>query len=454
MTTLDFLTGLLTRADTLRELDELILEETSESIAVVLLDIGRFRRVNDSVGIQVGDRIIKLIAKRIKKAAPEAFIIGRTSGDNFALVFKGLADKQVEEIIDRLLDFCKRPLAVGGNIIVISISLGWAITKSTEGNDGLSLFHAADVALHYAQNNGLEIVQFAPVMLNAAQAAHTVENDLRVSIVTQTPELHKAIATQQFSIHYQPIVSGFDCSLVGFEALLRWKHPERGMISPAQFIPIAEEVGVIDLLGSWVMRKACKDMVQWQDSLSLDELFLSINVSPRQFHHPNSLINTIKQSLDESGLSPHCLKLEVTETSTLVSQSEIFWKIKEIGCQLSLDDFGKGYSSLTYLHSLPFDDVKIDKSFVSSLDSQNQELKMVSEKMVCAIYGLCNAVDLAVIVEGVETQMQLDFIRRLGYPMCQGFLFSNPIPGDRLLELLCVDGQPRVSFHPGNSGQL
>ena len=450
MTNLDFLTSLLTRSDTLSELDELILEESSEPIAVVLLDIGRFRIVNDSVGIQVGDRIIKLIAKRIQKAAPEACVVGRTSGDNFALAFKGLTCKQIEEILDRLLDFCKRPLAVGGKIIVISISIGWAIAQSSEGTDGSSLFHAADVALHYAQNNGFETAQFAPEMLDAAQAAHTVENDLRVSVVTQTPELYKAIATEQFSIHYQPIVSGSDFSLLGFEALLRWNHPDRGAVSPVQFIPIAEEIGVIDLLGAWGMRKACKDMMQWQSSLPKDKLFLNVNISAKQFNEPTLLISTIEQSLDESGLAPHCLKLEITETSTLAERPEVFWKIKEIGCLLSLDDFGTGYSSLTYLHSLPFDEVKIDKSFVSNLDSDNQELQSAAEKMVRAVYGLCKAIDLDVVVEGIETKAQLDFIRRLGYPMYQGYLFGKPMPGDRISEFLSDSGEQVVSFQPGN----
>ena len=201
----------------------------------------------------------------------------------------------------------------------------------------------------------------------AAHAAYTLENDLRVSIATQTPELYQAISTQQFAIYYQPIISGVDYSIMGFEALIRWNHPKRGWVSPGKFIPIAEEIGVIATLGSWVMRKACRDVSQWQGALLKKDFFLSVNVSARQFQNPSLLINTITRSLQESNLAPYRLKLELTETSTINESPENFFKVKETGCKLSLDDFGTGYSSLTYLHSLPFDSIKLDRSFISDL---------------------------------------------------------------------------------------
>lgn len=436
MSAFDPLTGLLNRIETLDEIDELILEEGLESITVVLLDIGRFRNVNDSVGIQVGDRIIKLIAKRIEKAAPDARVIGRTSGDNFALVFKSIDEENLRATLARLVDFSKRPIAVAGNIIVVSLSLGVAICSSNDGQDAASLFHAADVALHYAQNNGLEIAQFQSEMLDAAKATHAVENDLRVAIITHTPELHRAIANQQFSIYYQPIVSISDFSIVGFEALLRWKHPERGFISPDRFIPVAEEIGVIDLLGSWVLRRSCTNLSQWQAFSPETELFVSVNISAKQLKYPNLIARTIQQSLQESGLGSHCLHLEVTETSTFNQDPEVLYKIKELGCQLSLDDFGTGYSSLTYLHSLPFDHVKLDKSFVSKLDASNEEHRLVSEKMLRAVVGLCDAIDLNLIIEGIETQAQLNFVNHLGCPMCQGYFLGKPVPEEQIPDLL------------------
>lgn len=436
MKTMDSLTGLLNRVETLSEIDELVLEESLEPITIVLLDIGRFRKVNDSVGIQIGDRIIRTISKRLKKAAPEALLIGRTSGDNFALTFKGLNEQKLSVITDRLIDFVQRPIAVGGNVIVVSLALGVANSESPNGRDAAYLFHTADIALHYAQRNGLAVAYFEQSMLDAAKAAHTIENDLRVSISTQTPELHQAIATQQFSIHYQPIISGADYSIVGFEALIRWNHPDRGWVSPGKFIPIAEEIGVIDTLGAWVMRKACRDMMQWHGALLKKDFFISVNISAKQFQNPSLLINTITRALQESSLAPHRLKLELTETSTINESPENFFKVKETGCKLSLDDFGTGYSSLTYLHSLPFDSVKLDRSFISDLYVKDEEKWPVSEQMIRAIFSLSSAIGLDLIIEGIETEAQLDFLSKLGCPMYQGYLFSKPLPSDQVSNFL------------------
>ena len=433
----DSITGLVNRIETLREIDDLVLEESSESIALILLDIGRFRSVNDSVGLQVGDRIIRIVSKRLKTAAPEACVLGRTSGDNFALAFKGLDEQRLDLVIDRILDLVQRPIAVSGNIIVVSLSLGITQANPQDGKDAASLFHAADIALHYAQNHELDLAHFEVGMLDAAREAHTLENDLRVSIAKQTPELHQAIASRQFTIHYQPIISGIDYAIVGFEALIRWNHPERGWVSPGKFIPIAEEIGVIDTLGDWVMRKSCKDVMQWQHHNLKKDFFISVNVSAKQFQSPAMLMNTINRSLEESNLAPNRLKLELTETSTMYESPEKFFRVKETGCRLSLDDFGTGYSSLTYLHSLPFDSVKLDRSFISDLYVKNEEKWPVSEQMIRTVSSLSNAIGLELIIEGVETKDQLDFLQKLGYsPMYQGYFFSKPLPADKIPEFL------------------
>ncbi|MBT9312922.1 putative bifunctional diguanylate cyclase/phosphodiesterase [Leptothoe kymatousa] len=437
MEMVDSLTGLLNRIATLSEIDELLIEEGSEPVTLVLLDIGRFRKVNDSVGIQIGDRIIRIVSKRIKNAAPEAHVLGRTSGDNFALAFKGLSQDQLDDITDKLLDFIKRPIAVGGNVIIVSLAIGIATSQPADGKDAASLFHAADIALHHAQRNKLEVTHFEPHMLELAQAAHSLENDLRVSLATHTPELHQAINNEQFSIHYQPIISSSNYAIAGFEALIRWNHPQRGWVSPGQFIPIAEEIGVIDMLGTWVMRKACKDIMQWHGPQLAEDFFISVNVSAKQFKKPALLADTINNALEESRLAPHRLHLEMTETSTFNEIPEKFFAVKETGCKLSLDDFGTGYSSLTYLHSLPFDSVKLDKSFISDLYVRDEARWSLSEKMIRAIFSLSSAIGLELIVEGIETQPQLHFLHKLGCnPMYQGYLFSRPIPTDQIPDFL------------------
>jgi diguanylate cyclase (GGDEF)-like protein len=419
------LTGCLTRKAFERTLTDLESVEGGTQASLIVVQIGRFGLVNDSVGQGIGDKIIGTVAKRLGKLFPHAFAVGRLHGDHFGLLFCDLSD--VSNEIDQLLDFAQRPIAVRGEIIVLSVRIGVA-ESATLGGSLVDLVHAAEVALHKAKEIKTSVAYFDGQMVDQARSVHQLENDLRVSLVKNAAELHQAIANTEFELFYQPIVSTTDESVHAFEALLRWHHPVRGIVSPAVFVPMAEQISVMSILGAWVIRKACQDAVSWPLSRNGTAPSVSINVSPTQFYEPEILLNSIKQGLDESGIDPARIKVEITESADFApTMRSILEEIRSLGCTVALDDFGTGYSSVAQLVDLPIDYVKVDRSLVKDLESEDAELALRAEKIARSVLGLADSLEVKPIVEGIETPIGLEKIKSLGATLVQGYVFARPM---------------------------
>ncbi|MGB2739888.1 MAG: bifunctional diguanylate cyclase/phosphodiesterase [Cognaticolwellia sp.] len=431
---IDVLTELPNRTSGRQLVEDLLVKDDVKKISVIILEIARFGQISDSVGSLLADKILTKIAKRLSIVFSNALCIYRTHGDHFCLVFSG-RDNLADEIT-RLQDFAQRPFAISGNVIVLSIRMG--IAESEVKNQAFSeTMHAAEAALHYANNNGLKVCMFESHMLENAKRSHQIANDLRCSLATNSYELLNAISSEEFYLVYQPIISQEKNRVTGFEALLRWNHPLRGPVLPNEFIHIAEEIGVIDVLGAWVMRKACLDIVKWQKASQLTDIIISINVSPVQFVNADTLISSLNEAIIESGIAPELIRIEITESAEFITcMPSTLHKIKQLGCKIAIDDFGTGYSSIVKLTTLPLDMLKIDRSFVFQLDSDDLEKSKQALLIARGIYGLAHALGLKVITEGVETAEQLAIVKKLGADLIQGFYFAKPLLEDEILDYL------------------
>lgn len=431
---IDTLTNLPNRLFGCQLVENLLEQNNQKIVHVIVLEISRFGQISDSVGNALADRVLAMAAKRLSLVFTNALCIYRTHGDHFCLVFSGVIDLSVE--IERLQDFAQRPFAIRGNVIVLSIRIGFATTevKTQTFSDTM---HAAEAALHYANNNALRVCMFEPYMLENAKKHHQIANDLRCSLVTNSHELFNAIASEEFYLVYQPIISRKQNRVTGFEALLRWNHPLRGAIMPNDFIHIAEEIGVIDVLGAWVLRKACLDIVKLQKSSQLSDLTININVSPVQFLDAEVLINALEEAILESGIAAELICIEITESSEFISNMpSILQQVKKLGCEIAIDDFGTGYSSIVKLTTLPLNLLKVDRSFVFQLDSQNIVKSEQALLIARGVYGLAQALGLDVITEGVETAEQLTIVTKLGADLIQGFYFAKPMLETKMLNYL------------------
>lgn len=423
----DALTGLVSRVG----LEDYLYQRESwpdrdQALSIMSVEISRFGYVNDSMGAELGNKIIAMVAKRIQKLFGHATIIARTHGDHFCLAFEG--DIDITEQIELMQDFTQRPIALRGEVIVLSVRIGVAVMGTVVKAPTLML-HAAEVALHRAKRDKLRLSFFQPDLEIEAKSAHQLENDLRVSLVTKHVELHKAITNSEFAILYQPIVDVVSRTVHAVEALIRWHHPKRGLISPANFIPLAEQIQVLDVLGNWVMRRACMDAVTLPSNADGSMPGISVNVSPTQFIEPNILLKTIRQALQESGIEPARLKLEITESASFsMEKYSVLNTLRDLGCQIALDDFGTGYSSLTQLNVLPLDYVKLDRSFISQIGGTDSVEEQRSDRMTRAVLSLAKALELTPIVEGIETEVQCGRLRHHGARLMQGFLFARPLP--------------------------
>lgn len=430
---LDPVTGLLTRDSLFTKIASLF-EEHSDKPAVLLLEVHRFKNINDGVGLEIGDQVIRRIAQRIKTAAPADACVGRVGGDGFAVAVPHGND--IQALAEMILDLCRRPIAVHGNIVLVEMSIG--VAKSPDdGNNAIDLVHAADIALHNIKCSRFNCIKrFDPSMKDAAQSRMSLENDLRFSMTLAEPELLKALATEQFEIHYQPLAHTENQCIIGLEALMRWNHPERGRVSPEVFIPVAEEIGLMDVLGGWVLNKACKDAAYIRSELANETLTISVNISPKQFDNADYLIKQINRALKESQLPAEALQLEITESTAYKDLEDILADIKSIGCQLALDDFGTGYSSLNLLRTLSFDVAKLDKSFVEQLGNPKEEIANADQIMVKTFEAVCNTLKINSVVEGIETQTQQRFLQEAGIACYQGYLVSKPLPLEQCLDML------------------
>jgi diguanylate cyclase (GGDEF)-like protein len=411
----DSLTGLPNRV-LLNERLEHALQRArrGDVVAAHLLDLDHFKNVNDTLGHAAGDKLLKDVAERLRTLVRETDIVARMGGDEFAIVQAAIAQPTDASVLARrVIDVVSQPYEIDGQNVVIGASIGIAVGP----NDGAStdqLIRNADLALYRAKGDGRgAFCFFEPGMDAAVQERRMLENDMR-----------KALVQGQFELHYQPIVNLHSNKVTGVEALLRWRHPERGLISPAQFIPLAEEIGFIVALGDWVIRQACMTAVRWPDDVKV-----AVNLSPAQFRNPG-LVQTVVNALAASGLSPRRLELEITETTLLQDSEATFstlFQLRELGVGIAMDDFGTGYSSLSYLQGFPFDRIKIDRSFVKDISEGVGSLNIVR-----AMAALAKGLGMETTVEGVETQVQRDMVASEGCTEMQGFLFSRPLPAHEL----------------------
>jgi diguanylate cyclase (GGDEF)-like protein/PAS domain S-box-containing protein len=383
--------------------------------AILLLDLDRFKVVNDSLGHLMGDHLLNSVASRLVKASRSIDTVARFGGDEFAILLENLnSEQEVFKIAQRIHQDLSVPFNLGGQEIFTNASVG--IVLSSIGYEQLEeLIRDADIAMYRAKASGRGCYQiFDTTMRDQVVANSYLENELR-----------RAIERQGLSVYYQPIICLLTQKIKGFEALVRWQHPKRGMIPASDFIPLAEESGLCPLIDRWVLKEACYQLKKWQEQYpEIPALTISVNLSVKQFLQPN-LVDYVANVLAETGLKPSYLILEITE-STLIEKPEIaietLEKLKSLGIGLSLDDFGTGYSSLSYIQRFPVDSLKIDRSFISKIDTDNDSLEIVR---VIALLGLTLGID--VVAEGIEKPAQLELLRQLQCEHGQGYLFAKPL---------------------------
>ncbi len=433
----DPLTGLATRHRLTERLGALLGDVLFKNLkpGLILFDLHRFKAINDGLGPWICDRLLCRVAARMRSVVPDAALHARISGDGFAVLLYD--ERDATDVATRLLDFIGRPFAIDGQPITLGASFGVS-SAGSGGADALSVLHAADLALHQAQREGRNrICRFDPSMRKHAALRQSLENDFRSAIALQQVELRRALKSDQFQVHYQPQVSLADGRITGFEALLRWQHPQRGLVSPDQFVPLAEETGLIDILGEWVLRTACRDAAGWPLPKNGVPLRVAVNVSPLQLRDGAALLGAIRGALDESGLSVERLEIELTETALAGDVGETLLAIRALGAALALDDFGTGYSSLSRLYRHPFTRLKIDRSFVADLGrDNNDEAERAGEWMVRAIAALGLGLGLDTVIEGIETPHQREIARFAGCTEMQGYLVSPAVAGAEVADFI------------------
>jgi diguanylate cyclase (GGDEF)-like protein/PAS domain S-box-containing protein len=395
----------------------------NKRVAVLCIDLDLFKNVNDSFGHPIGDRLLRLVADRLRSQVRGNNLAARLGGDEFAIILAAdVSPKEASDFADRLIKILSAGYDIDGVEVVIGASIGIALSPG-DGDTSEELMRNADMALYRAKSEGGGVHHFFErEMDRQAQKRRDLELDLR-----------RAFANGEFELHYQPLADLAADRISGFESLLRWRHPEKGMISPADFIPVAEDIGLIVSLGEWVLREACTEAVKWPADVKV-----AVNLSPVQFRSRN-LVQVVISALAHSGLSPTRLELEITE-SLFLAETEanlaILHQLRELGVSISMDDFGTGYSSLSYLRSFPFDKIKIDRSFVKDLAERSDCVAIVR-----AISGLGRSLNITTTAEGVETTDQLDWLRAEGCNEVQGFLFSAAKPAAEVAQLLLKFGQ-------------
>jgi diguanylate cyclase (GGDEF)-like protein len=417
----DELTGLANRTLFMRELDQILAhtESSDHRWAILFIDLDRFKVINDSLGHAMGDLVLIETARRLGACLRSGDTLARLGGDEFIILLGAIEDvDDACQIAQRLLRAFDAPFTIAGHEVSASASIGIATCANREEHPD-DVLRNADIAMYRAKSLGKQrYALFAPEMLATAVRRMKLESDLA-----------RALERREFCLFYQPLVAMRSGSLVGFEALVRWRHPANGMVNPNDFIPLAEETGVIIPLGEWILYEACRQLKDWQITLpGASELRMNINVSGKQLESPN-FIATIEGALATTGLGPERINLEITESVLLHDAEDVretLRRIRKLGIQIHLDDFGTGYSSLSYLRDFPIDAVKIDRSFVSTAEN-GAATGLASVDIVRSIIALANSMSLTVTAEGIETAAQVDELRDLGCTNMQGFHFSRPI---------------------------
>ena len=404
------------------------------SVGVLMLDLDRFKSVNDSFGHYVGDRLLEAVSVRLQACLRESDLIARLGGDEFVIgISMVTADRDVETVARKVLATLGEPFEVESHTLQIGASVGISMYPAN-GENSEALLQFADAAMYQAKKNGRDTYCFfAPELTQATKRRRKLENDL-----------HQACARGEFVLHYQPLVSTDSGRVTGVEALLRWYHPEEGLISPNEFIPQLEELGLMVEVGAWVLRTACLQNVAWQKE-GLSPIRVAVNVSAQQFYR-GDLVDSVERALRESGLEPRWLEIELTESLTLDCSEttiNIMKNLKRIGVTFSLDDFGTGWSSLSYLRKFPLDRIKIDRSFMRDIASEP-----AAEAVVRSIIDLGKNLGLDCVAEGVETRQQLEYLQKQMCAEMQGFLYRPAVTGVRCGALL-RSGKPGFSSVPG-----
>ncbi|MEO5580865.1 MAG: EAL domain-containing protein [Gemmatimonadaceae bacterium] len=426
----DALTGLPNRTlftERLRHAVRRASRHPDELFAVLFLDLDRFKEVNDNLGHFAGDELLRAVARRLEACLRPEDTVARLSGDEFAILLESIAEPsdagRVAERIEEALSF---PVNLAGAEVATSASMG-IVTSSMAHEQPEQLLRSADMAMYRAKAAGRARYEMFD------RAMHT---DALARLQLET-ELRRAVERAEFRLHYQPLVSLRTGRITGLEALVRWEHPDRGLLQPADFIAVAEETGLIVPVGRWVLNEACRQLMVWQTLHPRDEpLTIGINLSARQFSQ-SDLIDQISRAIADTGIAPHSLRLEITESAIIDKGNHattVLSQIRQLGAQVYLDDFGTGYSSLSYLHGLPIDALKIDRMFVSSMDADEKSLRLVR-----TILTIARIVGVRAEAEGISTAEQLRELRSLNCEQGQGYLFSAPIPGEAVGELLLAD---------------
>ncbi|TMA73728.1 MAG: EAL domain-containing protein [Deltaproteobacteria bacterium] len=420
------LTGLPNRALFLDRLEHrLALEKRRHktSFSVLVLDIDRFKVINDSLGHVRGDELLIEVARRLQSCLRPGDSVARLSGDEFTILLEDVATAaDARKVADRLREELRVPFWLGALEVFSGASIGIAHGSATYAHPE-DILRDADTALYRAKAQGRgRCVEFDASM-----------HDRAVELLQLETALRRALERNEFRLHYQPVVSLTSGQITGAEALLRWNHPERGLVPPMEFIPLAEETGLIVEIGAWVLREASRQMKEWQERLGQPGLEIGVNLSSRQFQGPG-LVAEVAEVLRATGLSPRSLRLEVTESLLMDKHPNVaqtMTELRAMGVRIDLDDFGTGYSSLSYLHQFPIDTLKIDRSFIHRIGASDDAVEIVN-----TILALANSLDMEVVAEGVETEQQLEVLRKMHCAYAQGYHLSRPVEAPQFESLV------------------
>ncbi len=424
----DHLTGLTNRALFQDRLEQALAraKRSGALVALMFLDLDRFKAVNDTLGHGTGDLLLKKVAERLEGSVRETDTVARIGGDEFGIILEGLTEAQDAALVARkIIDKLVQPFVLDGHEVFVTTSIGIAVYPSSNGD---SLLTDADSAMYCAKEQGRNTYRF-----------HTPEMNAQVrERLNMESKLRRALDQEEFLLYYQPQVDLTTGMIVGTEALLRWQHPELGLVSPGKFIPVLEDIGMIVRVGEWVLQTACRQSKAWQRD-GFPPLRMAVNISARQFSR-RDLIDTVAGVLTETGLDPNYLELEITESllmEDIKANSRLLDELKTSveGLRVSIDDFGTGYSSFSYLKTFPIDLLKIDQSFIRDITTNSDDAAITTTIIV-----LAHNLRLKVIAEGVETEEQMTYLREKGCDEAQGFYFSRPLPADEFTKLLVRGG--------------
>ncbi len=421
----DLLTNLPNRA-LLRDRLSLAISQAKreeEMLAVMFLDLDRFKNINDSLGHVVGDELLQQVSNRLKSCVREGDTLARFGGDEFTLLLPKIAKGKEDaiKIAEKINEVLKDPFDIEDNELYVSASIGIAIYPR-DGTSMDSLIKHADIAMYHVKDTGKNNYKF-------------YSNDMTTPYfqnLSLETGIRRALDNDEFHLMYQPQINIKTGEIVGVEALLRWEHPEHGSITPAEFIPFAEETGMIVEIGHWVLRNACAELKRWRDA-GLPEIRMSINMSARQLGE-KTIVKHVSGVLRDFGIPGHCLEIEITENTIMNDMDSVIHKLKELskkGVYIAIDDFGTGYSSLSYLHKLPIQTLKIDRAFIKEVNMKHSQNSIIN-----TIVAMAKGLNLNVIAEGVETQQQLEYLQEIDCSEAQGFLFGKPLAADVISQLL------------------